>query len=156
MEQLLTTIRQTRKNFISLIENASVEELNAVPAGFNNNMIWNFVHIMASQQLLCYKLAGLDTKLESNYIRDYQKGTKPERFIDAMELEKLKILMLSTIDILEQDLKQQVFVNYNGFTTSYGVTLNSTADAVGFFAIHDAYHYGCASSIKKAINNNKY
>jgi len=153
MEQLLKTIRQTRKNFIQLIEASSVEELNEVPAGFNNNMIWNFGHIIVSQQLLCYKLADIDPKIEIAYIQDYQKGTKPERFIGESEINTLKELMLSTVDVLEDDLWNNVFVNYHAFTTSYGVTLNSTADAVGFFPVHDAYHYGCASSIKKAINN---
>jgi hypothetical protein len=61
--------------------------------------------------------------------------------------------MLSTIDVLESDLKAGIFVNYNGFMTSYGVALNSTADAIRFFPVHDAFHYGCASSIKKALNN---
>lgn len=153
MEQLLKTIRQTRKNFIQLIEGSSVEELNEVPVGFNNNMIWNFGHIIVSQQLLCYQLAGIEPKIEAAYIKDYQKGTKPERFIDAAEISALKELMLDTIDMLEDDLWNHVFVNYHAFTTSYGVTLSSTADAVGFFPIHDAYHYGCASSIKKAIKN---
>jgi len=154
MEKLLETIRQTRRNFIRLIESASVETLNRVPAGFNNNMIWNFGHIIASQQILCYKAAGIVPKIEASYILDYQKGTKPERFVGETEIDALKGLMLSTIDVLEHDLKNNIFADYNGFTTSYGVALNSTVDAVGFFPVHDAYHYGCAASIQKAINNN--
>jgi len=151
MEHLFTIIRQTRKNFIQLIESASIEELNQVPAGFNNNMIWNFGHIIVSQQLLCYKLAGLELKISDQMTLEYQKGTKPERFIDKTEVEALKALMLSTVDVLESDLNAGNFVNYHGFMTTYGVALNSTADAIRFFPVHDAFHYGCASSIKKAI-----
>jgi len=151
MEHLFTIIRQTRKNFIHLIEGASIEELNKVPAGFNNNMIWNFGHIIVSQQLLCYKLAGLEIKISDALVLEYQKGTKPERFIDQAEVEALKDLMLNTIDLLENDLEAGAFVNYHGFMTAYGVALNSTVDAIRFFPVHDAFHYGCASSIKKAI-----
>jgi len=150
---LFTTIRQTRKNFIELIETSTIEELNEVPAGFNNNMIWNFGHIIVSQQLLCYKLAGLTPTIDPQYILSYQKGTKPEKFVEAEEIDSLKELMLSTIDDLAKDLRNNVFVNYHAFTTSYGVELNSTIEAIQFFPIHDSFHYGCASSIKKAINN---
>ncbi|WP_316792110.1 DinB family protein [Pedobacter frigoris] len=155
MEQLLAIIRQTRKNFTQLIEASSLEELNEVPAGFNNNMIWNFGHIIVSQQLLCYKLAGIEPKIDKALISDYQKGTKPERFIEQAEIETLKNLMVSTIDVLETDLKNNIFTSYHGFMTSYGVQLNNTNDAFQFFPVHDAFHYGCASSIKKAINNNR-
>nr|WP_068890064.1 DinB family protein [Pedobacter panaciterrae] len=150
---IFETIRQTRKNFIKLIETSTIEELNEVPAGFNNNMIWNFGHIIVSQQLLCYKLAGLNPTVDPQYILSYQKGTKPEKFIGAEEINKLKELMLNTIDELAADLSNDVFVNYHAFTTSYGVELKSTTEAIHFFPIHDAFHYGCASSIKKAINN---
>jgi hypothetical protein len=153
MENLLTTIKQTRKNFIQLIERSSAEELNRIPAGFNNNMIWNFGHIIASQQILCYKLAGIAPRIDQKYILDYQKGTKPEEFIDTEEINFLKGLMLGTIDELADDLKNNIFINYSSMITSYGVELKSAADAVQFFPVHDAFHYGCASSIKKALNN---
>jgi len=154
MEQLLNFIRQTRINFIHLVEQSTIEELNKVPEGFNNNMIWNFGHIITSQQGLCYTLSGLASKIDPAYINTYKKGTKPERFIGQEEVEDLKKLALSTIDELENDLKNGVFTSYNSFTTSYGVTLNTTQDAVQFFPIHDSYHYGCAWAIKRIINKN--
>jgi hypothetical protein len=153
MDQLLNIIKQTRTNFIQLLNNSTIEELNAVPSGFNNNIIWNFGHIISSQQLLCYRLAGLPMMLKKEYISQYQKGTKPEKFVELNEVHDLKELMLTTIDQLAEDLKHNIFVNYHSFTTEFGVTLNSTAEAVHFFGIHDGYHYGCAASIKKAITN---
>ncbi|MBE9602467.1 DinB family protein [Pedobacter sp. MC2016-24] len=153
MDQLLNIIKQTRTNFIQLLNNSTLEELNAVPSGFNNNIIWNFGHIISSQQLLCYRLAGLPMMIKQEYILQFQKGTRPEQFVGAEEVQDLKELMLTTIDQLAEDLKQNVFVNYHAFTTEFGVRLNSTAEAVQFFGIHDGYHYGCAASIKKVITN---
>jgi hypothetical protein len=40
---MLTLTRQTRANFLSLMNGLSEEQLNHMPTGFNNNMIWNFV-----------------------------------------------------------------------------------------------------------------
>lgn len=155
MEQLLNNVRQIRKNFIQLIENSSVEELNQVPEGFNNNIIWNFGHIITSQQALFYLLSAIPPKISPQYMDEFRRGTKPERFISQEEINDLKKLMLSTIDELEEDLENQVFVNYISYTTVFGVTLNSAKDALQFFPIHDAYHYGCATAIKRVINNNK-
>lgn len=149
---LFKTTIQTRKNFIELMQTSTIEELNEVPAGFNNNIIWNFGHIIASQQILCYKLANLDPTIDTQYILDYQKGTKPEKFIEAEEINILKSLALSTIDKLVEDLNNNVFVSYNPRTTSYGIELKSTIEAVQFFPIHDALHYGIASAIKKVLN----
>ncbi len=152
---LLTIIRQTRENFIRLVESCSPEELNAVPRGFNNNVIWNFGHIAASQQLLCYLAAGAVPIVDEKIISSYRKGTRPEGFVGLAEIEELTVLMRSTIDSLSADLDTGIFDNYKAFATSYGVELKNVADAVQFFAVHDAYHYGIASAIKKVINTNQ-
>jgi hypothetical protein len=152
MKHLLNITRQTRENFIRLIETSTIEELNEVPASFSNNIIWNFVHIMTSQQLLCYQLAGLNPIIDPAYILAYKKGTRPEGFVNAEEINTIKGLIRSTIDQLEIDLDNNLFVNYNAFTTSFGVELKSTNDAVQFFPVHDALHYGYALAIKKALN----
>ncbi|ACU05615.1 DinB family protein [Pedobacter heparinus] len=155
MEYLLNITRQTRENFIRLIENSTVEELNEIPAGFNNNIIWNFAHIVASQQGLCYRLANVPLVVEKQYILPYTKGTRPEKFIGAEEINTIKELMRSTITQLEQDLDSDKFTAYHTFKTDYGVEIKSTQEAVQFFVVHDALHYGIASAIKKVINNNK-
>ncbi|TCC98437.1 DinB family protein [Pedobacter hiemivivus] len=155
MEYLLNITRQTRENFIKLIETSTVEELNEIPAGFNNNIIWNFGHIVASQQGLCYRLANVEPVIEKQYILPYTKGTKPEKFIDAEEINSLKEMMRNTINQLEEDLNGNKFMTYNSFKTAYGVEIKSSTEAVQFFVVHDALHYGIASAIKKVINTNK-
>ncbi|WP_316812112.1 DinB family protein [Pedobacter heparinus] len=155
MEYLLTVIRQTRENFIRLIESSTLEELNAIPAGFNNNIIWNFGHIIASEQVLCYLSANVDPIMDMEFINAYRKGTKPSGFIGQAQIDTMKELMRSSIIKLEEDLKQHLFTSYNAFKTHYGVELKTTADAVQFFSSHDAFHYGYASAIKRIINNNK-
>jgi len=153
MEYLLNVTRKTRENFIRLVESLTIEELNEIPAGFNNNIIWNFGHIIASQQGLCYRLANVQPVIDKQYILPYTKGTKPESFVSAEEVSTLKGFMRSTIDQLEEDLKQGKFTDYHAFTTDYGVAVKSEAEAVQFFVVHDALHYGMASSIKKVITN---
>jgi len=45
-----------------MIEDFSLEELNKIPEGFNNNIIWNIAHVIATQQALVYGLSGLPTQ----------------------------------------------------------------------------------------------
>lgn len=155
MEYLLNITRKTRENFIRLIETSTVEELNEIPEGFNNNIIWNFGHIVSSQQGLCYVLSNVETVIDKQYMLPFRKGTKPEKFFSAEEINTLKELMRSTIDQLEEDLKSDKFITYNAFKTNYGVEIKSNAEAVQFFVVHDALHYGIASAIKKVINTTK-
>ena len=89
-DKSIDTIQATRKLFLTLLESLSIDELNIVPQGFNNNIIWNFGHVIVSQQILCYKLAGLPLKIEDTFVSKYSKGTKPETFINDTELIFLK------------------------------------------------------------------
>lgn len=155
MEYLLNVTRQTRENFINLIETSTVEELNVIPEGFNNNIIWNFAHILASQQGLCYLLANAEPVIERQYIAPFRKGTKPEKFINADEINTIKELMRSTIDQLEEDLKSDKFLNFSPFKTHYGVEIKNADEAAQFFVVHDALHYGIASAMKRVIINNE-
>lgn len=52
-------LRKTRQYVLELIANLSMEQLNEVPAGFTNNIVWNLGHMLASQQGVCYLRGGL-------------------------------------------------------------------------------------------------
>jgi len=140
--------RQTRRNFIELVDSLTVAQLNEIPAGLNNNIIWNFGHIIVTQQLLCYLLAGESPKMDQVLIDKYRKGAKPEDIVNQAEIELLKSLATSLIDILEVDLGTDLFSNYKTYPTSYGFELTKIEDAIDFFAVHESMHYGVSLAIK--------
>ncbi|MHA8059985.1 DinB family protein [Aquirufa beregesia] len=151
MTYQLNLIKQTRHNFLNLIELLSIDELNKIPDGFNNNIAWNLGHIVASQQILCYVLSGVLPKIGQEFIDKYKKGTKPESFIGNDEIQQLKVLSLTLMDELEKDMNTKLFDNFKSYTTSYGFELNNINDAINFFSVHDAMHFGVSLSIKKLI-----
>lgn len=153
MDTCISTIIESRKVFRQLIDGLSIEEINIVPAGFNNNIIWNFGHVIVSQQLLCYKLSGLPLKIEESYLLKYAKGTKPEIFFDETELEFLKQQAAFLIDELVRDLDQGLFKNFTTYVTSFNVTLLNVDDAVKFLTMHEGMHLGYAMAIKRLIKN---
>lgn len=152
MDKSIETIQATRKIFIQLMEGLSIDALNKVPEGFNNNIIWNFGHSIVTQQILCYKLANLPLKIDESYILKYSKGTKPEKFLDDNELAFLKQQAVSLMDELVVDMEKDVFNNFSTYTTSFNVELNSIDDAVKFLVMHEGLHLGYAMALKKLVN----
>ena len=59
MTKQIEIIKKTRVSLLELVKDLSTEQLNKIPDGFNNNIIWNLAHMIAAQQGVCYVRAGL-------------------------------------------------------------------------------------------------
>lgn len=143
---------QTRKNILNLVTRFDIEALNFIPEGFNNNLIWNFGHIIVTQQLLCYRLAGLPTYVSEEMINEFRKGTKPARLYGIDEFDQLVDLGNRVITHLEKDIAAKKFGIYKPYSTSYGVTLNSFEEAHQFNNIHEAMHLGVMLAMRKLVD----
>lgn len=154
MDKIFDIINTTRKNFLNLVNSLSIEQLNIIPQGFNNNIAWNFGHIVASQQIICYVKVNLEPSLQTWLVEKYQIGSRPETFITQDEINLLSEQLFLSIEQLYEDVKADHFKNYEPYTTRYGVAINSINDAIKYFAIHDSLHYGYSMAIKKLVINN--
>ncbi|MDB4920841.1 DinB family protein [Mucilaginibacter sp.] len=151
MSKAIETTKTLRASTLKLVEGLSVEQLNKIPAGFNNNIIWNLGHMVAAQQGLCYARLGVETRIEDSFFERYKPGTKPEAHVTEVEIEEIKALLVSTIDQLESDYNKDVFKEYPAFTTRYGVELACVEDAINFLPFHDGLHMGYMMALKRAI-----
>ncbi|MBD1383789.1 DinB family protein [Mucilaginibacter rigui] len=147
----LTTLRVTRLHLLHLIENLTTEQLNKVPAGFNNNIIWNVAHAISAQQGVCYTRANVPFIVDDKYYTPYRPDTKPSGFIDSAEVDIIKGLLISTIDKLEIDYNNHVFDNYTPWATRYGVQINNIEEAVNFVPFHDGMHIGYVMALRKLV-----
>ena len=151
MSQQIEILRKPRLTIIAKIEALSLEQLNTIPAGFNNNIIWNLGHIIAAQCGVCYKRAGLDLPIDEIFFETYKPGTKPERLYTADDLSLIKELLISTRDRLEADLQTSIFGNYPTWTTRYGADLHNADEAVAFLPFHDGLHIGTIVALEKLV-----
>jgi len=71
MHFTLEVLSNTRKFYNKFLEKTSLDDLNKIPQGFNNNIIWNIGHIVVTQQLLAYKLSGLPMMVSDSMIAKY-------------------------------------------------------------------------------------
>ena len=151
MNDQLEIIRKTRTFLLEVVKELSAEQLNAVPPGFNNNIIWNLGHMVAAQQGICYMRAGLKPWVEENFINAYKPGTKPDEPVSIEQIKKIKELFFSSLDILERDYEKRLWQNYPAWTTRYGVELKSIDDAIEFLHFHEGLHSGFITALKRIV-----
>ncbi|WP_372757391.1 DinB family protein [Mariniflexile sp.] len=152
MHFTLEVLPNTRRFFKSTLENFSLEDLNKIPAGFNNNIIWNIGHIIVTQQLLTYKLSGLSMMLNDELVAKYQKNTKPEMEVTQAEVDVLKALLFSTIEKTKEDYGFGLFKNYQEYTVSTtGNTLTNIEEAFQFALFHEGLHLGYVMALIRVI-----
>jgi hypothetical protein len=151
MNDQIETIRKTRSFLLDYIKELNIGQLNKIPAGFNNNIAWNLGHMVAAQQGVCYLRAGLKTWVDEDFFNAYKPGSKPTEYINESQIEKIKELFFSSLDILKSDYAKGLLTNYPAWTTRYGVELNNIDEAIQFLNFHEGLHLGYIMALKRAI-----
>lgn len=145
-------ISHTSRNvLLKFLENYTLEQLNKVPEGFANNLIWNIGHVVVVQQMLVYKLSGLNMMISDEMVDKYKRGTKPEIDVTQAEVEEIKKLLFSTLEQAKEDFANDIFDEYMEFTTSLGFLIKSAENAMEFSNYHEGVHTGIMMQIKKFI-----
>jgi hypothetical protein len=142
---------KNRKLFEGFIESHSLEELNKVPKGFDNNIIWNIAHTIVTQQLLVYKLSGLPMLLSDEMVETYRKGTKTERDASQAEVNGIKDVLFSLIEKTKEDYDNKVFQTYNQYTVSTKSTLYTVENAIEFNNFHEGIHLGYILALRRLL-----
>lgn len=145
------TLLKSRELTLKVIDNLSIDQLNEIPEGFKNNVAWNVAHLVVTQQLLCYKFSGLDCLVSNELIENFKKGTSPSYNISQEEFEVIKKQLLALPVQLDEDYQKGIFKNYNSYTTSVNVTLESIDDAIDFNLLHEGIHLGIILQLVKFV-----
>ena len=151
MQKQFDTLKKSRILTLKAIGNLTIEQLNTIPKGFKNNIAWNVTHLVVTQQLLCYKLSGLDCLISEEMITNFQKGTAPTYTISEIEFEAIKAQFLALPNRLEEDYSKGIFKNYIEYKTSVDVTLKSVDDGIIFNLYHEGIHLGIILQLLKFI-----
>ncbi|MCG2612268.1 DinB family protein [Flavobacterium sp. SM15] len=145
-------INQSSRNILlKFLENYSLDQLNKVPEGYSNNLIWNIGHIVVVQQMLVYNLSGLPMKISSEMVEKYKKGTKPEVPVSQEEIEQIKQLLFATLEQTKNDFSANIFKEYNAFTTMSGFNIRNAQEAMEFNNYHEGVHTGVMMRISKFL-----
>ena len=74
MTRAIEILQNPRKLILDTISNLTIDQVNKIPEGFNNNIIWNLGHMIASQQGLCYKRTGTALRVSDDFFKTYVKN----------------------------------------------------------------------------------
>jgi len=151
MNQQIATIRKTRSFLLEQIKNLGNEQFNQVAAGFNNNIIWNLGHMIAVQQGMCYKRAGLPALISEEFWEKFRTGSKPQGSLNDEEIAQIKDLFLASLDKFETDYNNKIFGNYTAWSTRHGVEMASIVDAIEYLPYHEGLHAGTILAMKRLV-----
>jgi hypothetical protein len=129
----------------------SLDELNKIPDGFSNNLIWNITHVIVTQQLLVYGNSQLPMLVSDEMVAKYRKGTKAEHIVNQDELNEIKGLLFSTLENTQNDYNHGRFKNYTEYTVSTKSILTNVEQALEFNNFHEGLHLGYILALKKFI-----
>lgn len=155
MKNKLESIQKARLFLMDLVKDLSISQLNEIPPGFNNNIIWNFGHLVAAQQGICYLRSGLKLIITEEFFNDFKPGSKPERYFSEVEFENIKKLLSSTLEQFETDYNGSIFQNYSPVTTRYGIEFTNVDDALNFIPFHDGIHCGYVMALKRVLTSQR-
>ncbi len=151
MEQSFDLLLKIRQLMLKIVSSYNAEQLNIIPEGFNNNMIWNLGHVLVTQQLLCYGLSGLKMDLDEDFIAKYRKGSFPNSIVDQGEIDFIKSNLIVKIEEIKSDYSQKKFLNYSSYMTSLSYELNNIEQAIEFNNFHEGIHLGTLLALRKVI-----
>ena len=149
---VLKYIRRNRELFLELVNSLSTEQLNKIPKGYNNNIIWNLGHIIVSTQGLCYLRSEIKPNISIPFMAKYKKDSKPESFITKEEIDTLKEQLISTINTIEEDVNNNVFEKVAPYATvTYAYEMKTIEEILTCTLAHDSLHFGYALAQRKLV-----
>lgn len=155
METAFDIILQNRKILYKFLKETPREQLLRIPEGYRNNIWWNIAHVVVTQQLLVYKLAGQEMRVDNTLVEQFKKGTVPDGTATDGEIDLIAGLLFDTVDWLREDYGKGIFKTYNEYTTSVNVTLRNVEDAIQFNVYHEGLHLGAILSLLKALKRDR-
>ncbi len=150
-EFILKSTQQTRANMLSLMKPLQLDQLNAIPDGFRNNLVWNFGHVIVTHQLLCYGLSGLKLIVGQPMVEAYRKGSAPQGNVSQETLSEFIELSEETLVRFQHDYAQGIFETFKLYPTSFGVELSRVEEAFQFNLAHEAMHLGTMQAMRKLV-----
>lgn len=151
MEATFRIWQTSRGLYQNFLDSYSLEQLNTIPVGMSNNLIWNIGHVIVSQQKLVYALSGLPMHIPDSLFEKYQNGSRPDGKTTQAEVDEIKKLLSEMVEKTKADFEAGIFKEFHPYQTKTGFYLGTLKEAMEFNNYHEGIHLGIMMSIKKHI-----
>ena len=151
MEATFRIWQTSRGLYQNFLDNYSLDQLNTIPPGMSNNLIWNIGHVIVSQQKLVYALSGLPMHIPDSLFEKYQNGSRPDGKTTQAEVDEIKKLLSEMVEKTKFDFEAGVFKEFHAYQTKTGFHLGTWKEAMEFNNYHEGIHLGIILQIKKFL-----
>jgi hypothetical protein len=154
MNKTLEKIKGFRQFLLRQTEDLTEQQLNHIPAGSSNNIIWNLGHLLAAEQNMCYVKAGVPITIDNRYFTLFLSGTKPEAPVDSHDIQTIRKLLITSLERLQSDLDKNLFENYSpsvAIAKVYGFEVKNIHEALEYLLYHEGLHSGYVLSLKRLL-----
>ncbi|MCU0417461.1 MAG: DinB family protein [Cytophagaceae bacterium] len=152
MEHIWIAIwERNRQNYVDFMKDLSPEQLNTIPNGSKNNIIWHVGHILVTQQALLYSLSNLEMGVSKEQVFVFKTGSIPQTIVTPEQIRDVEDLLTSQVHQLKKDVVENKFTTYQPYTTVTGFTLTSFDAAGQFNNYHEGLHFGIIMQLRKSI-----
>ena len=138
-------------NVLHKIEGLSKQQLNDIPKGFSNNIIWNVGHLLVTQKLLIYGLSGNNIDLKDDFVAHYKKGSKPLYKVEDDEINFIKTQLKEFIKNFKKDISKQLFKEYQIYPTSYNFEITNFNETLVMVNLHYGLHFSTILKLLKEV-----
>jgi len=102
MTKYLELLEKQRTALLKKTEHLTTDQYNLVPAGFNNNIIWNMGHTLVVTESLLYSRVPSEIPIHQFDIEEFEKGTKPEKAINDHGVSLIRQSLLDTVPLFRK------------------------------------------------------
>jgi hypothetical protein len=143
----------SRKAMAAYARTLSLDQLNYIPAGFNNNIAWNLGHIVSVQQLLVYGLSKVPFVVDDYIIQNFRAKTKPEGAYTQEQIDMILDAYEKTNEIMEADYNANKFGTPTPFVSkSTNATYESIESIIAFNLFHEGLHTGVIQKYSQLLS----
>ncbi len=150
-EFLFDQLKVIRSNTINAVKEVSESQSELVPAGFNNNILWNLGHVYLVQEKFAFGFIPEPMQMPDGFTEFFGRDTKPSEWkVQPPTLpELIKLLEDQTSRIKEKLDNRLDEVVSNPFAMPSGLTLKTIGEFLTFSMYHEGMHVQTIRMLKK-------
>ncbi|AFM39133.1 hypothetical protein Desaci_0016 [Desulfosporosinus acidiphilus SJ4] len=141
-EYLFDQLKVVRNNTLNAVKGLSENQVDKIPAGFNNNIRWNLGHIYLVQERFAFGFTEIPMLLPEGFLGLFGKDTKPSDWtIQPPSLNELIKLLEDQTDRIQEAFKERLDeVLAAPWTMPSGLTLKTVREFLTFSMYHEGMH----------------
>ncbi|MFD1737273.1 DinB family protein [Bacillus salitolerans] len=142
-----------RKRTLAMLDTLSVNQIDKIPTGFNNNILWNIGHIFVSTESLLYGFVREQSPIEDRYVKLFTMNTSPKNWSgDIPSFHELKDNLTLQLERVQKEFTGRLHEEGAKPFDLGTVQFTTVAEVFNFAIWHEGLHQGTITCLNKVLN----